>query len=331
MDISILSAGNWGTVLALLLSNEGHSIRLWEPIPSRASGIKKTRENTEFLPGWEIPEAVIVSSDIRKCLLKPDAVILAHPSNLTAQFARAARDRLGSAKAVISMVKGLDKPSLRRISEVLKDELPEELGEKVVVVSGPTIANEVVRGIPTSAVAAGSEGPAGLVQKVLSTNRFRVYTSSDVVGVELGGALKNVIAIAAGICDGLVLGANSKGALLTRGLAEIARLGVAMGAEPLTFAGLSGMGDMITTCFSEHSRNRYVGEQVGKGRPLEQVLDKLVMVAEGVNTTLCARELARKHSVEMPITEQVYKVLFESKPPLEAIDDLMTRKPKSEL
>jgi glycerol-3-phosphate dehydrogenase (NAD(P)+) len=330
MDVSILTAGNWGTVLALILEKEGHQIKLWEPIPSRANRMNKTRENTDFLPGHEIPRRITISSDIRKCLLNPEVVILAHPSHLAGQFAVAARDRLKSAKAVVSMMKGLDKTSLRRMSEVLRDELPEDVGEKVVVVSGPTIANEVAKGLPTSAVVAGPEPLAELVQKTLATDRFRVYTSQDVVGVELGGALKNVVAIAAGICDGLSLGANAKGALLTRGLAEIARLGIAMGAEPMTFAGLSGMGDLITTCTSEHSRNRFVGEQIGKGRNLQQVLDKMLMVAEGVNTTQCARELAKKHSVEMPITEQIYQVLFESKSPLEATKDLMTREPKPE-
>jgi glycerol-3-phosphate dehydrogenase (NAD(P)+) len=331
MNIAILTAGNWGTVIALLLAKEGHQLRLWEPIPSRANRINRTRENSDFLPGHEIPQTVIVSSDIRKCLLNPEMVIFAHPSHLLVQFAGAARDRLGSAKVVVSMMKGLDRKSLKRMTEVLKEELPEGLRDRIVAVSGPSIANEVARGIPTSVVAAGPEKLAELVQNVLSTTRFRVYTSPDVTGVELGGALKNVIAIAAGICDGLSLAANAKGALLTRGLAEIARLGITMGAEPMTFAGLSGMGDMITTCVSEHSRNRFVGEQIGKGRKLEQILDKMLMVAEGVNTTQCARELAARHSVEMPITEQVYQVLFESKSPLDAIDDLMGREPKPEV
>jgi glycerol-3-phosphate dehydrogenase (NAD(P)+) len=330
MKIAILTAGNWGTVLALILEKEGHQVRLWEPIPSRANRINRTRENTDFLPGHEIPQSIIVSSDIRKCLLNPEMVIFAHPSYLVSQFVSAARERLGSVKVIVSMMKGLDRKSLRRMSDVLRENLPEQLKEKIVAVSGPSIANEVARGIPTSVVAAGPEKLAGVVQEVLSTARLRVYTSPDVTGVELGGALKNVIAIAAGICDGLSLGANSKGALLTRGLAEIARLGIAMGAEPMTFAGLSGMGDMITTCVSEHSRNRFVGEEIGKGRKLEQILAKMVMVAEGINTTQCARELAGRHSVEMPITEQVYQVLFESKSPLDAIDDLMSREPKPE-
>jgi glycerol-3-phosphate dehydrogenase (NAD(P)+) len=330
MEISILTAGNWGTVLALLLEAKGHKIRLWEPIPSRASKIGRTRENTEFLPGYTIPESIVVSSDIRKCMLNPEVVIFAHPSYLAGQFAGSAGGRLKSAKAVVSMMKGLDRPSLRRISEVLREVLPKEVGERIVVVSGPCIANEVARGIPTSAVAAGPGEAAALVQDVLSTNRFRVYTSEDVVGVELGGALKNVVAIAAGICDGLGLGSNSKGALLTRGLAEITRLGIAMGADAKTFAGLSGMGDMITTCFSGHSRNRFVGDQIGRGNTLKQVLGKMVMVAEGVNTTRCAMELSKKHSVEMPITAQVHQVLFDSKSPLDAIDDLMAREPKPE-
>ncbi len=330
MEISILTAGNWGTVLALLLDAKGHRVRLWEPVPSRASRMQKTRENNEFLPGYTLSESILISSDIRKCMLNPEIVVFAHPSYLAGQFAASAGSRLKSARAVVSMMKGLDRPSLRRISEVLREALPSEVGERIVVVSGPCIANEVVRGIPTSAVAAGPAEAAALVQNALCTNRFRVYTSEDVIGVELGGALKNVIAIAAGICDGLGLGSNSKGALLTRGLAEITRLGVAMGADVKTFAGLSGMGDMITTCFSEHSRNRFVGDQIGRGKTLQQVLDRMVMIAEGVNTTRCTMELSQRYSVEMPITAQVHHVLFDSKSPLDAVDDLMAREPKPE-
>lgn len=330
MQISILTAGNWGTVLALMLSRKGHSIRLWEPVPSRARMIKESRENREFLPGHEIPETVFVDSDIENCLVNPELVIFAHPSHLVSRFVQAAGRHLMSARAVVSMMKGLDRSSLRRISEVLREELPDEVKDRIVVVSGPCIANEVASGVPTSAVAAGPLPLAEMVQDALGTSRFRVYTSEDVIGVELGGALKNVVAIAAGICDGLGLGANSKGALLTRGLAEIARLGVAMGAVLLTFSGLSGMGDMITTCFSAHSRNRHVGEEIGKGKPLKEVLEGMVMVAEGVNTTECARKLALKYSVEMPITEQVYQVLYNSKSPLDAIEDLMSREQKPE-
>ena len=330
MEISVLTAGNWGTVLALILSEEGHNIRLWEPMPSRAERMKETRENIEFLRGYRIPESIFIDSDIEKCLVEPEMVIFVHPSHLVRQFAQVAGKHLGSAKAVVTMMKGLDKKSLRRMSEVLRKELPDEFAEKIVAVSGPCIANEVAKGIPTSVVAAGPTSVAEIVQEILGTRRLRVYTSEDMLGVELGGALKNVVAIAAGICDGLRLGANSKGALLTRGAAEIARLGIAMGASPLTISGLSGMGDMITTCFSEHSRNRHVGEEIGKGKTLRNVLDEMVMVAEGVNTTECARRLSQEYSVEMPITEQIYQVLYNSKSPLKAIDDLMSREQKPE-
>jgi len=330
MEISILTAGNWGTVLALILSEEGHSVKLWEPIPTRAERMKETRENKEFLRGYKIPRSIFVDSDIEKCLVKPEMVVFVHPSHLVRKFAQAAGKHLSSAKAVVTMMKGLDKESLSRMSEVLREELPDELREKIVAVSGPCIANEVAKGVPTSVVAAGPRSVAEIVQKILGTRRLRVYTSEDMLGVELGGALKNVVAIAAGICDGLGLGTNSKGALLTRGAAEIARLGVAMGADPLTVWGLSGMGDMITTCFSEHSRNRHVGEEIGKGKTLQRALDEMVMVAEGVNTTECARRLSEEYSVEMPITEQIYQVLYNSKSPLDAIDALMSREQKPE-
>jgi glycerol-3-phosphate dehydrogenase (NAD(P)+) len=331
MRITILGAGNWGTVLALILTKKGDEISLWEPVPERAERIRESRENAEFLKGHSIPESIVIDSDMARCLSNPELVLFALPSHLVRGFAPDIRKHLKRASAVVSLMKGLDGQSLMTMSEVLSEELPGEFAKKVVVVSGPSIANEVIKGIPTSVVAAGPSGLAELVQSALGTARLRVYTSADVTGVELGGALKNVVAIAAGVCDGLGLGANSKGALLTRGLAEIARLGVAMGADPLTFSGLSGMGDLITTSFSIHSRNRHVGEEIGRGKSLKTVLSEMVMVAEGVNTARHGTRLSAQYSVEMPITEQVHQVLFDSKPPLKAIDDLMSREQKPEI
>ena len=256
-------------------------------------------------------------------------VVFALPSHLMRQLASQTAPQVTSGILAVNVAKGLERKTLKRMSEVLEEELPG--GIPVVTLSGPSHAEEVSRGIPTAVVAAARSRTHGRrVQEMFMGPDFRVYTNDDLVGVELAGSLKNIIAIAVGICDGLGYGDNTKGALITRGLAEISRLGLTLGARQETFSGLSGMGDLITTCASRHSRNRYVGEQIGKGRSLQEVLDSMEMVAEGVNTTDSGRALARREGVEMPITEQVYSVLFEGKDPRAAVMELMTRDPKPE-
>jgi len=329
--IAVLGAGGWGTTLALLLDGKGYAVRLWEYRRLAAERLQLERENVEFLPGIPLPESILIHYDAEKCLEGVSVVLLAIPS----QFVRSALKNLVAyvpANAIIvNAAKGIEEETLKRPSEVVADLIPEALHDRYVALSGPSHAEEVSRGIPTSVVAAGlSLETAQIVQELFFTPAFRVYASQDLVGVELGGALKNIIAIATGIADGLGFGDNTKGALLTRGLAEISRLGVKMGGQPRTFAGLSGMGDLITTCMSRHSRNRYVGEQVGKGKSLREVLMGMSMVAEGVSTTRSARALAHREGVPMPITEAAYTVLFEGKNPRQAVTELMTRDLKVE-
>lgn len=331
-SVTVLGAGSWGTTIAIHLSLNGYLVSLWEFQPAIAEELKKRRENIELLPGVSIPESINIFSDLRGIVSdRADLLVFAVPSHVLREVARKVSPFISGVPFVVSVVKGIENETLKRMSEVLEEELPRDLLNSVAVLSGPSHAEEVSRQIPTSVVVASTNRDvAETVQKVFLSPRFRVYTNLDVVGVELAGALKNIIAIAAGISDGLGFGDNTKGALLTRGLAEITRLGVAMGARESTFAGLSGIGDLITTCLSQYSRNRYVGEEIGKGKSLSQVLDSMLMVAEGIKTTEAASELARRYSVEMPITNEVYAVLFEEKNPAQAVEDLMTRTAKAE-
>ena len=326
--IAVLGDGGWGTTLSILLSKKGYNISLWGAFPNYIQSLKRTRENTKFLPQFKIPEAVNITDNTKEATLDAEIVIVAIPS----QFARKAlenfRDINLSNCIIASVVKGIENKTLKRVSEIITERLS---ADRICVLSGPTIALEVARGIPTSAVVASQDtGIAKKIQDVFMTERFRIYTSADVVGVELGGSLKNIIAIAAGISDGLGFGTNAKAALFTRGLVEIKRLGVAMGAKEKTFNGLSGMGDLMTTCVSPFSRNRHVGEEIGKGKKLTEIVQQMEQIAEGIYTTESACELAKRYKVEMPITEQVRKVLFEDKNPLQAVTDLMTREKKAE-
>jgi len=330
MQISVLVGGSWGTTLAILLAENGHQVSLWQFDSHLAEIMTNTRENPGFLPGIRIPEDILISSSLKKILVKPEIIVFVVPSHFLRETARKVATIIPKPKLIVSGTKGIETGSFKRMSEVLKEELSLSY-EQIVVLSGPSHAEEVSRKIPTTVVAASRNlAAAREVQQIFMSPTFRVYTNDDPIGVELGGALKNVIALAAGICDGLGLGDNTKGALMTRGLAEITRLGKAMGADPTTFAGLSGVGDLITTCISQHSRNRYVGEQLGKGRKLKEILKEMVQVAEGVNTTWSAFRLAQKFGVEMPITAQVYEILFKGKNPKEATFDLMMRKAKPE-
>lgn len=329
--IGILGAGSWGTAMAVLLHSNGHRVAMWEFREDAARRLAETRENTDFLPGVAIPTDIDISSDLSSVASGKEIIMLMLPSHVVRSVAeQLSRIPLGDA-LLVSGSKGIENETLLRMSEVLTATIPDLLLDRVVVLSGPSHAEEVGREIPTVVVAASiNEEASRRIQDIFMNPSFRVYSNKDVVGVELGGALKNVIAIAAGICDGVGFGDNTKAALLDRGIVEITRLGTTMGANPLTFAGLSGMGDLIVTCMSRHSRNRYVGEEIGKGKSLQEVLDSMLMVAEGVRTTQSAYDLSMKKGVDMPITHEVYQVLFEGKAPKKAVYDLMTRDPKPE-
>jgi glycerol-3-phosphate dehydrogenase (NAD(P)+) len=332
MRITLLGAGSWGTTLGVLLEGNGHDVSMWEFFPDAAREMAERRQNVPMLPGVHIPESILITSNIGEALTSAEMVLFVVPTTAVRSTARAAAPFIEAASVIANASKGIEQGTTDRISEVLTEELPGAIEGKTVTLSGPSHAEEVSTRTPTAVVAACPEiAQAEAVQQVFSTDRFRVYTNTDQIGVELAGSLKNVIAVAAGVLDGLGHGDNTKGALMTRGLAEISRLGVALGADPLTFAGLSGMGDMITTCTSRHSRNRFVGEQIGRGKSLDEVLSEMVMVAEGVNTIQSGSELATKAGIEMPITEAMRQVLFEGKAPEQAITELMTRDLKPEL
>ena len=327
-NIGIVGDGGWGTTLAVILAKKGCNVTLWGAFPDYIKILKTKKVNTKFLPGIRIPDEVEITSSLDDAINRKDIVVLAVPS----QYMRPILTRLAayktSDKIFVSVTKGIENKSLKRMSEIIREILGEAL---ISVLSGPTIAREVAQDIPTTIVASSQDiAIAKEIQSVFMTDRFRVYTNSDIVGVELGGSLKNTIAIAAGISDALGFGTNAKAALLTRGLVEMARLGVAMGAKKETFYGLSGLGDLATTCISLYSRNRRFGEEIGKGKTLKEALKETEMVVEGVATTESAHELANKNKIEMPITEQIYKVLYEDKDPKKAVHDLMTRSPKKE-
>lgn len=321
--ILILGGGSWGTALAGLLAGNGHRVALWEYDPAQRDALRRDRENKKYLPGSKLPETVTVIDD-PLALASPAGAVLAAPSQAIRATARAFAPALKTAGWVVCAAKGLEEKTFKRLSEVIG----EELGGAVPVgaLSGPSHAEEVVLGIPTSVVAAFADGGiAKRVQEIFSNSRFRVYTNSDLAGVELGGALKNIIAIATGIGDGLGLGDNTRAALITRGLAEITRMGVALGARRETFMGLAGLGDLVVTCTSRHSRNRRLGELIGRGATLAAAQTELTMVAEGVPTCAAAHALARARGLTMPITAEVHRCLFEGGSPRAAVTNLMTR------
>lgn len=333
VTIAVLGAGSWGTTLAVLLHEKGFEVRLWEYFPELADALRRDRENKRFLPGIRLPRRMLISSSIDEVLDGASHILFVTPSHTVRSVARLVENSpsLRENSIIINAAKGLEEKTLCRMSEVLGQELPQPKG-RIVGLLGPSHAEEVSRKMPTSIVVAGSNKKVlERVQNIFMTDYFRVYTNLDLVGVELGVSLKNTIAIAAGICDGLGFGDNTKAALITRGLAEMKRLAKKMGARDETLSGLAGVGDLITTCMSRHSRNRYVGEQIGKGKRLAEVLGRMVMVAEGVKTTRAAVHLAKRVSVELPIAEQVHKVLFRNKDPRKAIRDLMIRKAKREM
>jgi glycerol-3-phosphate dehydrogenase (NAD(P)+) len=326
--IAVIGDGGWGTTLALILLKKGYEVFLWGAFPEYVQFMKDRHENTKFLPGIPLPKELNHTADAQEALADAAIAVMAVPSHVMREVARRIKYAYTQKTLVVSVAKGIEVGSDKRMSEVLMEELQPL---SLAVVSGPSHAEEVARGIPAVvAVASQDETIAKVVQNLLMTERFRIYTNSDLVGVEMGGALKNVIAIAAGISDGLGFGDNTKAALLTRGLAEMTRLGVAMGAKRETFYGLAGVGDLITTSFSPYGRNRRIGELIGKGMKLQEALATTEMVAEGVKTVVAVTQLSEQYSVVMPISQKVYQVLYESVEPKKAVQDLMLREAKPE-
>lgn len=326
--VAVLGAGSWGTTLAIHLAQSGHEARLWGNDAAELERMDRLRENAKFLPSIPLPDGVKVRTELSAALKDTDCVLFAVPSQVMREVAQRVADTSVASPIAISASKGFELDTRQRLSQVLASTLP---GSRVVVVTGPSHAEEVSRGIPTSVVAASEHEPSAVaVQQLLASPSFRVYTNTDVTGCEVGAGVKNVIAIAAGVCDGVGFGDNTKGALLTRGLAEIARLGTAMGGRRETFFGLAGMGDLIATAMSRHSRNRFVGERLGRGETLDEVLGSMTMVAEGVPAARATRQLGTQLGVDMPITEQVCALLFEQRSPREALQALMTRDLRSE-
>lgn len=326
--ITVLGDGGWGTALSLLLHEKGCRTVLWGAFPEYLALTRDKRENVKFLPGVSLPADLLIEEDLDTALAGASMCVLAVPSHAVREVCARMKSVFPPGCIPVSASKGIENRTLLRMSEVMTEVVS---CPSVVALSGPSHAEEVAKHIPTTIVAASRDMEAAKrVQKAFMSERFRVYTNLDLIGVELGGALKNIIAIAAGICDGLGFGANTKAALITRGLAEIRRLGVAMGALPETFAGLSGIGDLVTTCISPFGRNRKLGLLLAEGMSVQEALDSSEMVVEGVRTALSAHDLAKKHSVEMPITREIYAVLYEDKKPKAAVRDLMLRKPRHE-
>lgn len=329
--ISVIGAGSWGTTLANVLADKGHQTVLHVYEGDQYQLMLRDRINEKYLPGVPLPDSLELTDNLEGAFRFAESILLVVPSHAVRGVLQQVVKKvdLGD-KLLINASKGIENDSLLRMSEVIMEVTG--IGEtQVATLSGPSHAEEVSRGVATAVVSGASDlDTARQVREIFRTETFRVYSSEDIVGVELGGSLKNVIAIAAGIADGAGFGDNTKAALMTRALVEMTRLGVSMGAQVETFSGLSGMGDLIVTCMSKHSRNRYVGEEIGKGKNLQQVLDEMVMVAEGVKTTRSVHQLKEKYPVDTPISQEVYEVLFNNKNPHEAVRDLMTRDPKEE-
>jgi glycerol-3-phosphate dehydrogenase (NAD(P)+) len=327
----VVGGGSWGTALAALLARQGTPTRIWAREPEVVESINEHDENSLFLPGVPLPSSLTATRDLDSALAGADVVVNAVPTQYIRSVFSPHPEVLARVSLLISVSKGVEVGSLMTPSEVFADIAAGPVTEGLVALSGPSFADEVARGVPTAVVAAGRiPENARRARDLFSSETFRAYSSDDLIGVEMGGALKNVMAIAAGIADGLGTGLNTRAAVITRGLAELARLGVAKGGHPLTFAGLSGMGDLVLTCTGDLSRNRKVGLEIGRGRSLEEITAETNTVAEGVKTTVGARDLARQMGVEMPITEQVYLTLYEDKDPRQVMNDLMTRQLRDE-
>lgn len=327
-SITVLGDGGWGTTLSMLLARKGHRVCLWGAFRNYTEIVNRKRENTKFLKGVKIPPQIFITSELKQALNHSQIIILAVPSLYLRRVLKKIKKFDLKGYVFLSATKGIEENSLKRMSEIVVDELGKV---NLAVLSGPNIAQEIARGKPAvSVVAAKNKKTAHFFQDLLMYDNFRVYTNNDIIGIELGGSLKNIIAIACGISDGLSLGTNARAALLTRGLLEISRLGVAMGAKRETFFGVSGLGDLVTTCTSLYSRNRFVGEQIAKGKKLKSIIKNMQMIAEGVSTTKAAYKLSKKYKIEMPITREIFHVLYKNKSPEKAVSALMRRQKKAE-
>ena len=328
--IVVMGAGSWGTALARIMASKGNEVTLWDYNKERAELLQKNRVNEKFLSNAKFPETLKVTSEIEGLLDGVEYLIMSVPSQVLRGVIGKISSQLTEKTIIVNTAKGIEISTGMRLSQVIKDEILGKFHKNIVILSGPTHAEEVAKNLPSTIVAAGESDSARKIQELFNTENFRVYESNDIIGVELGGAVKNGIAIAAGVADGIGFGDNTKAALITRGLAEMVRFGEALGAKAETFSGLSGMGDLIVTCASTHSRNRHVGQKLGEGKKLQEILDEMEMVAEGVPTVKAVYELAQKKKVSMPILEGVYKVLYEDKLATEMVKELMTRDLKRE-
>ncbi|MDO4633234.1 MAG: NAD(P)H-dependent glycerol-3-phosphate dehydrogenase [Eubacteriales bacterium] len=326
---AVIGAGSWGTALAILLSDNGHEVTVWSHRKEEAERIQSTRRHESKLPGVEIPDGIVFTDQLAEAVNGKDLLVLAVPSSAIRSTSRRLKDYVTEGQIIVNVAKGIEEGTLFTMTDIIEEELP---GVRAAALSGPSHAEEVSRRMPTTCVVgAHSRELAEYIQSIFISPAFRVYTSPDLLGIELGAALKNVIALAAGTADGLGYGDNTKAALITRGITEITRLGIAMGGRQETFYGLAGIGDLIVTCASVHSRNRKAGYLIGQGRTMQEAMDEVKMVVEGVYSAKAAIALSRKYQVEMPIVEQINQVLFEGKKPDAAVRELMMRNPREEL
>lgn len=327
--IGVIGAGSWGTALAWLLANNGHEVTLWSIMEDEVKMLNETREHTFKLPGVKLQDSILITTDLETAMKDKDVLVLAVPSPFTRSTSHMMQFFAADGQLIVNVAKGVEETTLMTLSEIIEEEIPQA---RVAVLSGPSHAEEVGKGLPTTCViGARDRETAEYLQEIFMSPVFRVYTSPDILGIELGAALKNVIALAAGVADGLGYGDNTKAALITRGIAEISRLGIAMGARAETFFGLSGIGDLIVTCASVHSRNRKAGYLMGQGYTMKEAMDQVKMVVEGVYSAKAALALSEKYHVEMPIIVEVNKVLFEDKKAADAVDELMQRMKKDEI
>lgn len=328
--VVVIGAGSWGTALGLVLARKGHDVTLWERDEKIAKTLQEERENKRLLPGIIFPENLNVTNELNGLLKGVKYVVLSVPSQALRSVIEKISSQIEENTILINTAKGIEVKSGETLSEVIKEEIKGKYHKNIVILSGPTHAEEVALEIPTAIVAAGESEKAKAVQELFNTDRFRVYMSTDILGVELGGAVKNCLAIGAGIADGMGYGDNAKAALVTRGITEMIRFGKALGANEMTFSGLTGIGDLIVTCGSKHSRNRFVGEELGKGRKIDDILANMIMVAEGVATVKAVHEKIKKLNISMPIVESIYDIIYEGADPKEKVKELMTRELKEE-
>ncbi len=328
-NVSVIGAGSWGTALAVLLHKNGNHVTVWSIMESEIKMLQKEREHKDKLPGVKLPEDMVFTTNLEESIRGKDMLVLAVPSPFTRNTSRMMKPFVEEGQIIVNVAKGIEEDTVMTLSEIIEQEIPQA---QVAVMSGPSHAEEVGRGVPTTiVVGAGKKSTAEFIRSLFMNEVFRVYISPDVLGIELGGSLKNVVALAAGIADGLGYGDNTKAALITRGITEIGRLGMAMGGRYETFSGLTGIGDLIVTCASMHSRNRRAGILIGQGMTMDEAMAEVKMVVEGVYSAKAAMQLAKKYDVQLPIIEQVNKVLFEGKPAAEAVKDLMLRDKKIEV